>query len=64
MGIIENYLEIKEELKNKGIEFRSQTDTEVIPHLISTFLESSGSLIEAVRKTIARLEGAFAIGRS
>ena len=60
-GIIENYLEIKEELKNKGIEFRSQTDTEVIPHLISTFLESSSSLIEAVRKTIARLEGAFAI---
>ena len=59
-GIIENYLEIKEELKDRGIEFRSQTDTEVIPHLISTFLDSS-SLIEAVQKTIARLEGAFAI---
>lgn len=59
-GIIENYLEIEEELKDRGIEFRSQTDTEVIPHLISTFLDSS-SLIEAVQKTIARLEGAFAI---
>ena len=60
-GIIENYLEIKEELKDRGIEFRSQTDTEVIPHLITTFLDSSSSLIEAVQKTIARLEGAFAI---
>ena len=60
-GIIENYLEIKEELKDRGIEFRSQTDTEVIPHLITTFLDSSSSLIEAVQKTIARLEGGFAI---
>ena len=60
-GIIENYLEIKEELKDRGIEFRSQTDTEVIPHLITTFLESSSSLMEAIEKTIARLEGAFAI---
>ena len=61
-GIIENYLELKEELISKGIEFRSETDTEVIPHLISIFLHSSSSLIEAVQKTISRLEGAFAIG--
>ena len=60
-GIIENYLEIKEELQDRGVEFRSQTDTEVIPHLITTFLDSSSSLIEAVQKTIARLEGGFAI---
>ena len=60
-GIIENYLKIKEELQDRGVEFRSQTDTEVIPHLITTFLESSSSLIEAVQKTIARLEGGFAI---
>ena len=60
-GIIENYLEIKEELISKGIEFRSETDTEVIPHLISILLASSSSLLEAVQKTIARLEGAFAI---
>ena len=59
-GIIENYLELKEELISKGIEFRSETDTEVIPHLISLFLPGN-SLIEAVQKTIARLEGAFAI---
>ena len=60
-GIIENYLELKEELISKGIEFRSETDTEVIPHLISVFLPSSSSLLEAVQKVIARLKGAFAI---
>lgn len=60
-GIIENYLELKEELASKGIEFRSETDTEVIPHLISIFLHSSTSLMEAIQKTIAKLEGAFAI---
>ena len=60
-GIIENYLEIKEELSSKGIEFRSETDTEVIPHLITVLLSNSNSLMEAVQKAIARLEGAFAI---
>jgi glutamine---fructose-6-phosphate transaminase (isomerizing) len=60
-GIVENYLEIKEELISKGIEFSSETDTEVIPHLISVLLASSSSLLEAVQKAIARLEGAFAI---
>jgi glutamine---fructose-6-phosphate transaminase (isomerizing) len=60
-GIIENYLEIKEELISKGIEFCSETDTEVIPHLISVLLANSSSLLEAVQKAIARLEGAFAI---
>jgi glutamine---fructose-6-phosphate transaminase (isomerizing) len=60
-GIVENYLEIKEELISKGIEFCSETDTEVIPHLISVLLASSSSLLEAVQKAIARLEGAFAI---
>ena len=60
-GIIENYLELKEELVAKGIEFRSQTDTEVIPHLITQFLAESDSLMSAIQKTIARLSGAFAI---
>ena len=60
-GIIENYLEIKEELVSKGVKFRSQTDTEVVPNLIAHFLASSNSLLEAVQKTIARLEGAFAL---
>ena len=61
-GIIENYRELKEELKSKGIEFRSETDTEVIPHLISQYLTNSDlSLLEAVQKTIVHLRGAFAI---
>jgi len=60
-GIIENYLELKEELIGKGIKFLSETDTEVIPHLISQFLPESNSLMSAIQKTIARLEGAFAI---
>lgn len=60
-GIIENYLELKEELISQGIEFRSETDTEVIPHLITQFLADSNSLMVAIQKTIARLEGAFAI---
>jgi glutamine---fructose-6-phosphate transaminase (isomerizing) len=60
-GIIENYLELKEELIGQGVEFRSETDTEVIPHLITQFLANSDSLMTAIQKTIARLEGAFAI---
>ena len=60
-GIIENYLEIKEELISKGIEFRSETDTEVVPNLIAHFLTNSNSLLEAVQKTIARLQGSFAL---
>jgi glutamine---fructose-6-phosphate transaminase (isomerizing) len=60
-GIIENYLELKEELISQGVEFRSETDTEVIPHLIARVLTDSDSLLEAVQKTIPKLEGAFAI---
>lgn len=60
-GIIENYLELKEELISQGIEFLSETDTEVIPHLITQFLADSNSLMVAIQKAIARLEGAFAI---
>ncbi len=58
-GIIENYRELREELQQKGHEFRSDTDTEVIPHLIAEYL--SDSLQEAVRQTVDRLQGAFAI---
>ncbi|VXD11711.1 Glutamine--fructose-6-phosphate aminotransferase (isomerizing) [Planktothrix serta PCC 8927] len=64
-GIVENYRELREELKAKGYEFKSDTDTEVIPHLIADFLATptseKPSFLEAVRKTINRLEGAFAI---
>ncbi len=60
-GIIENYRELREELKHLGHEFRSDTDTEVIPHLIAQYLQGSDSFLEAVRQTVNRLTGAFAI---
>jgi glucosamine--fructose-6-phosphate aminotransferase (isomerizing) len=61
-GIIENYRELREELIAKGYNFSSDTDTEVIPHLIAESLSLSNcSLLEAVQKTISQLEGAFAI---
>ncbi|MEH2237670.1 glutamine--fructose-6-phosphate transaminase (isomerizing) [Nostoc sp.] len=66
-GIIENYRELREELKGKGYEFRSETDTEVIPHLIAEFLKnlppssSSSPFLEAIRQAVNHLRGAFAI---
>ncbi|MBW4693450.1 MAG: glutamine--fructose-6-phosphate transaminase (isomerizing) [Lyngbya sp. HA4199-MV5] len=73
-GIIENYRELREELKERGCEFRSDTDTEVVPHLIAEVLQQAESLetsplvsiqpspfLEAVRQVVNRLEGAFAI---
>ncbi|WP_254173538.1 glutamine--fructose-6-phosphate transaminase (isomerizing) [Planktothrix pseudagardhii] len=64
-GIVENYRELREELKAKGYEFKSDTDTEVIPHLIADILENKTSekttFLEAVIKAVNRLEGAFAI---
>lgn len=60
-GIIENYLEIKEKLILEGHIFKSDTDTEVIPHLIQKFMEEKFDLEHAVRKTIDIIEGAYAI---
>ena len=58
-GIIENYEELRAELKAKGYEFDSQTDTEVVTHLVHSFYQ--GDLFEAVRKAVKRLHGAYAI---
>ncbi|MGM0499012.1 MAG: glutamine--fructose-6-phosphate transaminase (isomerizing) [Bacillota bacterium] len=58
-GIIENFRELKEELIKKGHQFKSETDTEVVAHLISTYY--SDDLKAAVNKAVKRLEGSFAL---
>jgi glucosamine--fructose-6-phosphate aminotransferase (isomerizing) len=60
-GIIENHSHLRDALIAEGVEFLSQTDTEVIVHLIHKALMSGAALLEAVQQTIAQLEGAFAI---
>jgi len=58
-GIIENFHLLKRRLQKKGVSFRSETDTEVLAHLIA--LNFDGDLGDAVRKTMSQVEGAFAI---
>ncbi|CAM3013918.1 glutamine--fructose-6-phosphate transaminase (isomerizing) [Hathewaya histolytica] len=59
-GIIENYINLREKLIKKGYEFVSETDTEVIPHLIDYYYE--GDLLVAVRKAVSKMEGSYALG--
>ena len=61
-GIVENYAELKETLMAKGYEFTSQTDTEVVAHLIHDIYKNTPDLLEAVRAVIPLLHGAFALG--
>ncbi|MFW5713316.1 MAG: glutamine--fructose-6-phosphate transaminase (isomerizing) [Brevefilum sp.] len=60
-GIVENYLALREELKAEGTEFKSETDTETIVHLVEKFYSIEGTLEGAVRKTLAQLKGAHGI---
>ena len=60
-GIIENHNVLRDELKKAGYVFASDTDSEVVVHLIDSYLEQGHSLLESVRAAIKRLEGAFAI---
>jgi glucosamine--fructose-6-phosphate aminotransferase (isomerizing) len=60
-GIIENFEELRDELKESGYKFESETDTEVVAHLIHQNLKAGGDLPEAVKKTVAALEGAYAL---
>ena len=59
-GIIENYLELREELTRKGYHFESETDTEVIVHLLEMYY--NGNLKQAVMRTAAQLRGSYALG--
>ncbi len=59
-GIVENYLELKQELVAEGVEFTSETDVEVIAHLVSRELRAGDGLAAAVQRTFARLRGHYA----
>jgi glutamine---fructose-6-phosphate transaminase (isomerizing) len=59
-GIVENYVELKEELENEGHKFVTQTDTEIVAHLVEKYMDG-GPLEAAVRKAIKRLSGNYAL---
>jgi glucosamine--fructose-6-phosphate aminotransferase (isomerizing) len=60
-GIVENYVELKEELRAEGHTFRSQTDTEVISHLVEKYYSQEGDLVTAVRQALNRMKGFNAV---
>ncbi len=60
-GIIENYLALKEELTGEGAKFKSETDTEIISHLIHREIKRGKTLVEAVRETVKYIKGTFAM---
>jgi glucosamine--fructose-6-phosphate aminotransferase (isomerizing) len=60
-GIIENFLPLKQRLKSQGHEFKSETDTEVVAHLIEEHRKDGTSFVDAVKKTLKELEGHFAL---
>ncbi|MCX5866176.1 MAG: glutamine--fructose-6-phosphate transaminase (isomerizing) [Proteobacteria bacterium] len=60
-GIIENYLTLKNELKSRGHHFSSETDTEIISHLIAENLQAGLKPLEALRKALAKVEGSYAL---
>ena len=60
-GIIENYLELKDELVKKGYAFTSKTDSELIAHLLDSYLETGSSLLDATKQLKDKLKGAYAI---
>lgn len=59
-GIIENYKELKEYLQKKGFEFQSQTDTEVVAHLLDYYYK--GNPLEAIARVLSRIRGSYALG--
>ena len=61
-GIIENYADLKAWLQNQGVVFRSQTDTEVIAHLLNYYYEQEKDLFKALKLTLHRVEGSYALG--
>ncbi len=60
-GIIENYLELKEELAAAGHRFSSETDTEIVAHLVESYLNQGLELPQAVRRALSRIRGSYAL---
>ncbi len=60
-GIIENYLELKEQLNKRGTQFSSETDTEIVAHLVSEKIERGMDFLEAVRRTLREIRGSYAL---
>jgi len=60
-GVIDNFLELKTELSRKGHVFKSETDTEIIPHMLEDYIKNGLNLVDAVKKTAQRIEGTYAI---
>src|ERR1700685_701968 len=60
-GIIENFVELRRELQAKGAKFVTETDTEVVAHLVSQEMDRGASPVEAVKAALPRLRGAFAL---
>jgi glucosamine--fructose-6-phosphate aminotransferase (isomerizing) len=61
-GIIENFRELREALQKKGTVFETETDTEIVLHLVDDFLSRGFKPVEAVKATLSQLRGAFALG--
>ena len=60
-GIIENHLELRSRLEGEGSEFSSETDTEIIAHLVARAVREGRTLLEAVRETLGQIRGSYAI---
>ncbi|HEX2933461.1 MAG TPA: glutamine--fructose-6-phosphate transaminase (isomerizing), partial [Candidatus Binatia bacterium] len=60
-GIIENYLELKEQLSSRGVRFSSETDSEIAAHLVAEKVERGMDFLEAVRRTLREIRGSYAL---
>src|ERR1700740_3412054 len=60
-GIVENYLDLKRELEKEGHKFVTETDTEIIAHLVERYMKDGGPLEDAVRKTVRQLTGVYSL---
>src|ERR1700752_3315741 len=60
-GIIENYLDLKEQLARRGIKFSSETDTEIVAHLVAEKVDKGVDFLEAVRQSLKEIHGSYAL---